>query len=208
MVFISLEEKQVVLEFKETVGQERLASFTQYAPRPLELADQELFVLFQLQQEAVFVNSPNDPLAKDNLQAIHDNFMQLTVFQMGTLASALNETQWEQWQKERHQWIHSLYSYNNELSRQIFEEGLSETRADELLLCKYFSELYLLMGANAFNQSKKTLGRDYDADSSFNTWFRDLNLDMTNLHMNAMEVFNKRNGDPSTSLLFVNNELV
>ena len=64
MVFISLEEKQMVLEFKETVGQERLDSFIQYAPRPLELADQELFVLFQLQQEAVFVNSPNDPLAK------------------------------------------------------------------------------------------------------------------------------------------------
>jgi hypothetical protein len=160
MVYISLEEEQMVLEFKETVGQERLDNFTQYASRPLELADQELFVLFNLQQEAVFVNSQNDPVAKNSLQAIHDNFTQLTVFQMGTLASALNETQWEQWQKERHQWIRSLYSYNNELSRQIFEEGLSETRADELLLCKYFSELYLIMGGNAFNQSKKTLGRD------------------------------------------------
>ena len=208
MVFISLEEKEMVLEFKEIVGQERLDSFTQYASRPIELADQELFVLFNLQQEAVFVNSQNDPIAKNSLQAIHDNFTQLTVFQMGTLASALNETQWEQWQKERHQWIRSLYSYNNELSRQIFEEGLSETRADELLLCKYFSELYLIMGGNAFNESKKTLERDYDADSVFNTWFRDLNLDMTNLHMNAMEVFSKRNGDPSSSPLFINNELV
>ena len=195
MVFISLEEKQMVLEFKETVGQERLDSFTQYAFRPLELSDQELFVLFNLQQEAVFVNSQNNPLSKDNLQTIHDNFMQLTIFQMGTLVSALNETQWEQWRKERHQWIHSLYSYNNELSRQIFEEGLSETRADELLLCKYFSELYLIMGGNAFNQSKKILGSEYDADSSFNTWFKDLNRDMTDLHMNAIEVYDKRNGN-------------
>ena len=50
--------------------------------------------------------------------------------------------------------------------------------------------------------------QEYDADSSFNTWFKDLNRDMTDLHMNAIEVYDKRNGDRTTSPLFVNNELV
>jgi len=189
MEFQSEEELQLYQEFLRGTGLNRINSFRQYEFRPNNLADQELFVLFQFQQEQVFAADRGAPQANDNLQAIHNNLVQAVSFQLGLLNNLFHDDLYQIWQNEASQWINSLHTYNNKLSRQIIEEGLSETRADELLLCKYFSELHIKIGLRAFNLSKNILGDEYETSE----WYTDLNWNMRNLSSNAKEVGKKRN---------------
>lgn len=185
----SEEELQLYQEFLRDTGLNRINSFRQYEFRPNNLADQELFVLFQFQQEQIFAADREAPQANDKLQAIHNNLVQGVSFQLGLLHSLFDDDLYQIWQNEASQWINSLHGYNNKLSRQIIEEGLSETRADELLLCKYFSELHIKIGLSSFNISKNILDDEYETSQ----WYTDLNWNMGNLSSNAKEVSKKRN---------------